>query len=239
MQIPSPYWQRGLIRILVGLVAFFPWGPSRTQAAPTKTAPKAMVFSVEFDGTCGPPVLPGRHSTILNSTAPQGMVLVAGGVAPLVSHERVIYSMVGTSGTTSLPAAKIFAEVAGGGELSFKSDKGQNVVLQADMKTVCWDVDQRKVLDLAKSGGADRAIIAILRADDLTAEVNPGGELGQQKSALVSLEVVMLDARNGMVLGAFSDDVRQMDLSMNAAVRKGAKLLLGQAMKSISTRGDQ
>lgn len=221
--------------VLIGIMV----SPLRSEGADVTPNHKAMIFSVEFDGTCGPPVLPGRHASVLNAAVLKGTAMMAGGVAPLVSHERIIYSVVGTSGTTSLPSAKVFAEVAGGGELSFKSDKGQNVVLQADMKTVCWDVDQRKVLDLAKAGGADRAIIAVLRADDLTAEVNPAGELGQQKSAMVSLEVVMLDANNGVVLGAFSDDVRQMDLSINAAVRRGAKLLLGQAMKSMSTRGDQ
>ena len=199
--------------------------------------PATMVFSVEFNGECGPPVLPGKLSSLLLATPHEGMSLVSGGGAPLVSRENVIYSVLGTSGETSLPAAKIFAEVQGGGELTFKSDKGKHVVIQADLKSVCWDVDQAGALKLAKASRVPRVMIAVLRSEDVTADVNPDGGLGHQKSVVVALDLLVLEVESGRAIGAFSDESRQMDLSVASAVRRGVKALLPRAFADLSSKG--
>jgi hypothetical protein len=230
--------------VLMGLLAMpaavHAKGPSsaasKAEPARVSTAANAVsVYAVEFQGDCGPPIFPGKLGAIVNAAAPRDWVLRASGSPPLVSREAVVYSSVGTSGTTSLPPARIFAEVASGGELSFKSDKGANVVLQVDVKSVCWDVDQERAVELAKARGSARALIAVLRWEDMTADANPGGELGHQKSVHVSLDMTLVESGTGAVLGNFSDESRQMDLSAVAAVRRGAKALAAKGFKSLTS----
>ena len=172
---------------------------------------------------------------IVTSAAPKGWALTVVGPPPLVSREAVLYSIVGTSGETSLPAARIRAEVRKGGELTFKTDDGKSVVLQADVKQVCWEVDQAKAVDLTKSAGPRQMLLAVLHREDMTADANPGGELGHQKSIRVSLEMTLVDASSGAVLGSFSDEARQMDLSVAGATRRAARSLVASGFKSLTS----
>jgi len=205
--------------------------PARVQPARDQVA----VYAIEFEGSCGPPKFPGKLGAIVATSAPRDWILRVGGPPPLVSREAVVYSVVGTSGAMSLPAARIFAEVASGGALSFTSDKGQHVVLQADVKSVCWDVDQERAVEIARARGSGRAVFAVLHSEDLTADVNPGGELGHQKSVHVTLDMTLLDTSSGTVLGSFTDEARQMDVSTVAAVRRGARALVAKGFKSLTS----
>ena len=237
----SPRVGRGwvVLSVLIGLFTL-PWvahatGPPRERGKAEPARNRVAVYAVEFSGDCGAPIYPGSLGSIVKSAAPKDWVLAVTGPPPLVSREAVIYSVVGTSGETSLPAARIFAEVRRGGGLSFTSDRGKNVVLQADVKSVCWDVDQTKTVDLAKEAGSRQALLAVLRSEDMTAEVNPGGELAHQKSIRASLDMTWVDTSSGAVLGSFSDEARQMDLSAAAATRRAAKALLAKGFKSLTS----
>jgi hypothetical protein len=219
---------------------------------------EAMLFAAEFRGVCGPPIYPSflssmftqasakdkllitvvhqgeTHQVDLSTVAPRDtLVFRLGANPPLVSREAVTYSLVSTSGLTSLPTARIFAEVGSGGELSYKSDKGQNVVLQTDVKSVCWDLDQARAIALAKEAGAPYAILAVLQSEDLTQEVNPSGQMGSQKSAAVRLSLTLVSTRNGAIVGSCSEERRQMDLSLEGAIRAGAKSLAAKCVKSL------
>ena len=226
--------------VLAGSLALpLPAGAEKAASEKPATAGpriEATLFTVEFSKTCGPPIFPGMLAGIVTSSAPKASWrLRTGGPPPLVSREAVQYSAVGTSGETSLPTARIFAEIGPGGELSYKSDRGRNVVLQVDVKTVCWDVDQDKAMAAARKGGSGRVLFAVLRSEDITADVNPKGQYGSQKSFNVSLELTLLDSGSGEVLGSYSDETRVMDVSGSGAVRRGAKILVTKGLKSLST----
>jgi hypothetical protein len=209
--------------------------PHEKPVAPA-TRIDAMLFCVEFDRTCGSPIYPGTLGGIIPSSAPKATWrLRTGGPPPLVSHEAVQYSSVGTSGETSLPAARIFAEVGPGGELSYKSDRGKNVVLQVDVKTVCWDIDQAQAMALAKKAGAARVLVAVLRSEDLTGQVNADGRYGGQKSFAVNLELSLIDPATGEVVKSFSDETRVMSLSATGAIRRAARFLVNKGLTSLST----
>jgi hypothetical protein len=221
---------RGCI-LFVGLIGLLVL-PGMGQAAGRNLI---AAYAAEFTETCGPPVYPGSLGAVLQSAAPKNWTLKASGPPPLVSREAVLYSMVGTSGLTSLPAARIFAEVQGGSELSFKSDKGQNVVLQADVKSVCWDIDQAKAIETAKAGGAAQTLFAVMRTEDMTADVNPRGQMGKQKSVRVSIDMTLVDSETGAVVASFSDEASQMDLSVNTAARRAARSLVAKGFKSMTS----
>ena len=223
---------------LIALLAL-PWvahaaAPAREQNKSEPTRKQVAVYAVEFDGDCGPPVYRSSLGSIVTSSAPKDWVRAVAGSPPLVSREAVVYSVVGTSGETSLPAARVFAEVRRGG-LSFTSDKGQNVVLQADVKSVCWDIDQAKAVDLARAAGSRQALLAVVRSEDLTAQANPGGELGHQRSVRVSLDMTLVDTGSGAVIGSFSEEARQMDSSAAAATRRAAKSLVAAGFRSLTS----
>ena len=207
-------------------------GPPGERSKSETARHHVAVYAVEFEGNCGPPIYPSSLAPIITSSAPKNWVLTAVGPPPLVSSEAVLYSVVGSSGETSLPAARVFAEVRKGGELSFKSDNGKNVVLQADVKKVCWEVDQARAVDITE---AAEALLVVLRLEDMTAEANPGGELGRQKSISVSLDMTLVDTNSRTVLGSFSDEARQMDLSVTAATRRAAKSLVARGLKSLTS----
>jgi hypothetical protein len=214
-------------------------GGAQTPAAEKPSADPARIeaalFPVEFDRTCGPPVYPGMLAAIVtSSSAKTAWKLKLAGSPPLVSHEAVQYSAVGTSGETSLPTARIFAEVGPGGQLSFKNDRGRNVVLQVDVKTVCWDIDQVKAIEAARKGRSTRALLAVLRSEDLTADVNPKGEFGSQKSFAVNLDLTLVNTASGEVLGSFSEETRVMDLSASGAIRRAAKALVTKGLTALS-----
>lgn len=210
--------------------------PTAEKPAVVPSKIEATLFTVEFNRTCGHPIYPGMLGGIVTSSAPKASWrLKTTGPPPLVSHEAVQYSAVGTSGETSLPTARILAEIGPGGELSYKSDRGRNVVLQVDVKTVCWDIDQAKAMATAKKGRSSRALFAVLRSEDLTADVNPKGEFGSQKSFAVSLELTLVDTDSGEVVGSFSDETRVMDLSASGAVRRAAKSLVTKGLKTLSS----
>jgi hypothetical protein len=237
----TPGWWRvcGATLFVMGSLGPLVAGHAQTPAAEKPTVDpsriEATLFPVEFDGACGPPVHPGMLAGVMTSSAPKtAWKLTLTGAPPLVSHEAVRYSAVGTSGETSLPAARIFAEVGPGGELSFKNDRGRNVVLQVDVKTVCWDIDQAKALEVSRKGRHPRALFAMLRSEDLTADVNPKGELGSQKSFAVSLDLTLVHTTSGEVLGSFSEETRVMDLSARGAVRRAAKTLATKGLAALS-----
>jgi hypothetical protein len=210
--------------------------PREKSAAPAAPRIAAMLYCVEFDKTCGPPIYPGTLGGIVTSSpAKAKWRFRTGGPAPLVSHEAVQYSAVGTSGETSLPTARVFAEIGPGGELSYKSDRGKNVVLQVDVKTVCWDIDQTQAMTMAKKAGSERVLVAVLRSEDLTSQVNPSGEYGSQKSFAVNLELTLIDPGSGEVIGSFSDETRVMGLSATGAVRRAARTLVAKGLNSLST----
>ena len=240
-------WDRGVAWfVAAGLVVTPRMTGAQTPAAEKPPAPaaapapasrsEATLFTVEFNAPCGPPVYPGMLAGVVTSSGPKaGWHFKTGGPPPLVSREAVVQSAVSTSGETSLPAARIFAQIGPGGAMSFQNDQGQSVVLQVDVKSVCWDIDQDKAMELARKGGSGRVLLAVLRSEDLTAQVNPKGELGNQKSFAVSLDLTLVDSGSGDLVGSFSDEVRVMDVSASGALRRGAKSLVTKGLKALST----
>ena len=222
-----------------GPAAQTPPAPAAHTPAPTPapaTRREAMLFTVEFGAPCGPPVYPGMLAGVVTSSGPKaGWHFKTGGPPPLVSREAVEHSAVSTSGETSQPAARIFAQIGQGGAMSFQNDQGRNVVLQVDVKCVCWDLDQDKALEHARAGGSGRVLTAVLRSEDLTAQVNPNGEFANQKSFNISLDMTLLDSASGDIVSSFSDETRVMDVSVSGAQRRGAKSLVTKGLKALST----
>jgi len=85
----------------------------------------------------------------------------------------------------------------------------------------------------AKLAKSDHALLARFQVDDLTADANPRGELGRQKSVRVNLELVVAEASTGKILTAFSEECRQMDISLEGAISKGAVYLAEAAAKAV------
>jgi hypothetical protein len=193
-----------------------------------------LLYCVEFRGPCGPPVMPSfLASKIVTAFDKRGMKVTFGGQPPLISREDLKYSMVVAQGETDLRTGRIYADVGPGSELTVKNAKGTSVVLQVDISQVCWDLDRTAAVAGAKLAKSDHALLARFQVDDLTSDANPHGELGRQKSVRVNLELIVTEVSTGEVVAAFSEECRQMDLSLEGAIAKGAKYLTEEAAKSI------
>lgn len=199
-----------------------------------KKAPgKAMLFSVEFRGHCGPPQFPSFTGNAIAAVLSEKMTVIQGGDSPLISREALEYSLIGTSGETSLYTGRVLAEVGPGSELNFKTDKGKSVVLQIDVKSICWNVDQKEAMAKAEQAEATHLLLATVHVMDLTGEINPGGALGSQKSVRVQLDITKIDVKTGSITGAFSDEKRQMDISIDGAVNRAVKYLAKKGLESM------
>jgi len=193
-----------------------------------------MLYCIEFRGPCGPPVMPSfLGNKIISAFNSKGMNVILAPNTPLMSRQDLKYSLVAAQGETDLQTGRVFAEVGPGSELNLKTDKGTSVVLQVDISQVCWDLDRAAAIANAKSAKSSHAILAQFQVDDLTEEVNPGGEIGRQKSVRVNLDLVVVDAATGAVVTAFSEECRKMDLSLESAVSHGARYLAAQAAESV------
>jgi hypothetical protein len=203
-------------------------------------APTAVLYCVEFRGECGPPVMPSfLGEKILYSLAKGGIQVILKGHPPLVSREQLKYSMVATQAETALRRGIIYAEVGPGSELTFKNAEGKSIVLQIDVTEVCWDLDTGAAIAAAEKAGVDHALLARFQVEDLTKEINPNGEFGKQKSARVNLDLVAVDASTGVVVKAFSEDARQMDISTEGAIAKATRYLAEKAAHSWQKSGTE
>lgn len=219
-------------------------GATGSSAESSESHPMEMLFCVEFRGPCGPPAMPSfLGEKVAAALLKQGVQVAMGGGPPLVSRGDLKYSLVATQGETDLRMGRIFAEVGAGSELMFKNKDGKSVVLQIDVSQVCWDLDRRAALERAKDAEAGYAILAFFQVEDMTQDVNPGGEFGKQKSVRVNLDAVRVSVDSGQEVAAFSEERRQMDLSSEGAVAKAVKLLaekaaahFGDLSKAESTR---
>ena len=208
------------------------------EAGKRPVSPTALLYCVEFRGPCGPPVMPSfLGEKILYALAKEGAQIILRGQPPLVSREQLKYSVVATQAETELRRGIIYAEVGPGSELSFKNAEGKSVVLQIDVTEVCWDMDTGAAIAAAKKAGVDHALLARFQVEDLTKEINPNGEFGKQKSARVNLDLVAVEASTGVVVKAFSQDARQMDISTEGAIAKATRYLAEKAAHSWQESG--
>lgn len=209
-------------------------GTARAAESEASSELAGVLYCVEFRGPCGPPVMPSfLASKIVSAFNNRGMDVTIAGNTPLMSRQDLKYSLVAAQGETDLRTGRIYAEVGPGSELNLKTDKGTSVVLQVDISQVCWDLDRAAAMADAKEAKRGHAILARFQVDDLTEDVNPHGELAKQKSVRVNLDLVVVDAATGAVVAAFSEECRQMDLSLESAISNGAKYLAGLAAESV------
>jgi len=230
--------------LVVGLlVPAYCLSADATKSGPVKAAPGSsswILYSLEFRRPCGPPVMPSfLGEKILSAFLKEGIQISLGGPPSLMSRENLKYSLVATQGATDLRTGRIYAEVGPGSELSFKNTEGKAVVLQIDVNEVCWDVDRSATLAMAKESKADRVLLARFQVEDLTSDANVQEKLGKQKSFRVDLDLVAMNVSNGRVVGAFSEERRQMDISREGAVSKAAKYLAGKAASYFKQVGER
>ena len=198
------------------------------------TISSGVLYSVEFRKTCGPPHFPSSiGQAFITTLINNGVSCINGGTTLLKSVEHLEYSTVATQAETSLRRGFLFAEVGAGSELTFKSDKEQEVVVQIDVSQICWDIDYPGTLKQVDSKKSPYVFLVNGRVDDLTSDVNPSGRLGKQKSTNVYVSVLVMDAKDGRTVRAFSKDARAMDLNFESAVSTAVARLADEFSKEL------
>lgn len=222
-------------------------GESSGQAAATagidskgemSRAPTTALLSVEFRGPCGSPTVPSSLGDIVAATAHEnGLATKLLGQASLVSREALEYSIVRSVGEVSHRTGLLFMEAGPGSELTVKTNRGEDVVVKADLTSVCWDVDTESCVHKAKEARADRLLLAKVHAEDLTHTLDCGLRVGHQRSVRVSLTLNLIDLATGNTIGIFSKERRQMDVSVQGAVDEAARSLASEGLKSLGAEG--
>ena len=117
-----------------------------------KNPAKSLLYAIEFRGSCGHPEIPSKSGhEVMRAATNAGMNVLLETSTPLVSKEMLEYSIVGTSGEMSSHTGRVFAEVGPGSELNFRTDKGQSVVIELEIKSISWDIDEAAAYQAAKA----------------------------------------------------------------------------------------
>ncbi|HUO56781.1 MAG TPA: hypothetical protein VMV05_01255 [bacterium] len=163
---------------------------------------------------------PDTEKAILAAIVNAGFNAQSDDETPLISKTTLKYSEMHTQGDTSAEFLGYVHMRSGvDGSMTFKTDKGQKVVLKTDVNEVHWLLDKKQAFAQARKAGAKYALLANV----LVEEVHSPGAL--QRTYNVSLDASLHLAANGRAVRSFSDSLTRMGATASAAAKEAAQYL--------------
>ena len=205
---------------VLGLIGIAP-----ASAAPVKISKDApiqffLMERVKQGDTDQVNFTPDTEKAILAAIVNAGFNAQSDDEAPLVSKTTLKYSEMHTQGDTSAEfLGYVHMRTGVDGSMTFKTDKGQKVVLKTDVSEVHWLLDKKQAFAQARKAGAKYALLTNV----LVEEVHTPGAL--QRTYNVSVDASLHLASNGRAVRSFSESLTRMGATASAAAKDAAQYL--------------
>lgn len=195
---------------------------------------RGILCAVEFRGVCTPPIISSSLGSIISSELNKHSIKPGlATVIPFKSQNFVEYTLFGTQDKTEFRTGTVYAEFGAGTELNIKSEDDTPVVLKIEINKVCWDIDLNRLIEDSKSKKYRYIFFSKVNIEDLTSDVNASNQLSNQKSFNINLEFQIYNISTGSIDFSFNEEVRQMDVSQEGAIRKGVRRLMEMLVKRL------
>jgi hypothetical protein len=162
---------------------------------------------------------PHTEKAVLRALAKAGFNVQSDEEAPLVSKSLLKKTQIRTVGKMSEYAGRVYMVAGEDGELKFKTDKGENVVLKTEASDIEWVLDRKTAFASARKAGARYVMLVEVSIEP----VHATGAI--QRAFNVSLDASVHRASNAQVVASFGDSLTRQGATVSAAAKDAAEYL--------------
>lgn len=223
------------VLLTVGLVCSYSL-PLKAQSKPAEqTQVLLIVLEQEYDGEKFEVNFnPYSKAVFENYFIQKGFEVSSVSEIPLKSNELTEYNVVTNTGIIKGFTGYLYLRAKSNRDIQLLTEDGETAVVETEIRSINWTIDQKSSLEIANSQNVDLAILVNVQARDISNQLKNGG-WGGQKSINVSANLQIIDPSSRETTSSHYQDVTAMATTFSKGIREGVE----RALENISLQNIQ